>query len=150
MFNARLLLPALAAAFLANAPANALEDKMFPSDTHPWRHYTGNLPSCATPRVLDRIAWHFHEREVEFWQSKLGIAGFQRPEEIAVNPWGPEYIPRRYCRADVWTSDGVKREVFYAIGEDLGEASVGWGVDWCVSGLDRDLAYAPQCKMALP
>jgi hypothetical protein len=146
----RLLLAALAAAFLATAPAHAMEDKMFPSKTHPWRKYTGNLPPCGFPKVFDRIAWHFYERETQYWESRMQIAGFQHPQEIALSPWGLEYIPRRYCKADVFTSDGVKREMFYSIGEDLGEASIGWGVEWCITGMDRNLAYAPRCKMARP
>lgn len=150
MLTSRLLLATIAAAILATSPAGAMEDKMFPSKARPWRHYTGNLPPCGFPRVLDRIAWHFYERETQYWESKLKIAGFQHAKEVALEPWGLEYVPRRYCSVDVWTSDGVKREAWYSIGEDFGEAGVGWGVEWCIIGLDRNLAYAPRCRMARP
>jgi len=26
----------------------------------------------------------------------------------------------------------------------------GWGVEWCVVGLDRNLAYAPSCSVLRP
>lgn len=147
---ARLFFAAIALTLLATSPSQAMEDKMFPSKTHPWRKYTGDLPPCGFPKVFDRIAWHFYERETQYWESRMTIAGFEHPKEIAMEPWGLEYVPRRFCRADVWTSDGVKRDIYYSIAEGLGEAGIGWGVDWCIVGLDRNLAYAPRCQMARP
>jgi hypothetical protein len=47
-------------------------------------------------------------------------------------------------------SDGKKRKVNYAIGEDLGIIGAIFGVEWCVVGLDRNWAYNPACKMAEP
>jgi hypothetical protein len=38
----------------------------------------------------------------------------------------------------------------YSIAEDLGVIGVTWGVEWCITGLDRNFAYAPACKMAEP
>ena len=38
----------------------------------------------------------------------------------------------------------------YSINEDLGIIGFGFGVEWCVGGLDRNDAYAPNCKMARP
>jgi hypothetical protein len=42
------------------------------------------------------------------------------------------------------------RPVTYNIGEELGFSSYGFGVELCVGGLDRENAYAPNCKMARP
>ena len=47
-------------------------------------------------------------------------------------------------------SDGLKHPVHYSIGEDTGIIDATRGVEWCVVGLDRNWAYAPACKMALP
>ena len=46
--------------------------------------------------------------------------------------------------------DGVRRAVHYAIVEDAGFIGAGWGVEWCVVGLDRNWAYHPSCRMARP
>jgi hypothetical protein len=47
-------------------------------------------------------------------------------------------------------SDGKMRTVHYSIIEDGGFAGFGQGVEWCVTGLDRNWAYNPRCKAARP
>ena len=47
-------------------------------------------------------------------------------------------------------SDGKVRTVTFSIIEDGGFASFGQGVEWCVTGLDRNWAYNPACKAARP
>jgi hypothetical protein len=150
MSVSRLCLAALAAVTLIGSSASAMENRMSPNGRKTLESYTGSIPPCGFPKVFNRISWHFYEREKQYWDSPLQIAGFQRPEEIAFSPWGREYVPRRFCKADVWTSDGKRRDMFYSIAEGQGEAGIGWGVQWCIEGLDRNLAYAPLCKMAAP
>lgn len=110
----------------------------------------GKVPACSSPSVLRRITSRFHETESKYWHSDLKIVSLNRPAEIALRPWGPDYIERRYCRAHALTSDGVTRQVHYSIGDGTSGFGVGYGVEWCVTGLDRNLAYAPDCKMAGP
>jgi hypothetical protein len=112
--------------------------------------YAGTLPACGDPAVFERIQSRFAATESEFWKTGLAIAGFERVREIGFRSNGLDYIPRRYCVARALMSDARVREVTYSIDEDLG--IIGWGfeVEWCVSGLDRMLAYAPACKMARP
>jgi len=50
----------------------------------------------------------------------------------------------------VLTSDGHYRTLSYVIAEDLGTIGATWGVEWCLAGLDRNLAFAPGCRMAQP
>ncbi|MEJ2436324.1 MAG: hypothetical protein P8Y53_25450, partial [Pseudolabrys sp.] len=90
------------------------------------------------------------EKESHFWNSPLQIISFDRVHQIAYSPWAPGTIPRRFCRAVALVSDGRRRRVNFWIGEDTSFASLGAGVRWCVVGLDRNWAYNPACKMALP
>ena len=110
--------------------------------------YDGVLPACDA--ALDRIADRFAEKESRFWNSNLQILGFERVRQIAYSPWARGTIPRRFCRATALVSDGRKHAVYYWIGEDTGFIGANWGVEWCVVGLDRNWAYNPRCKMALP
>jgi hypothetical protein len=96
------------------------------------------------------IQAHFAEKESEYWASELKIVGFENVRQIAWRPWAEGTIPRRYCTAIALISDGVKRSISYSIGEDGGFAGMGYGVDWCVVGLDRSWAYNPACWMARP
>jgi len=108
------------------------------------------LPACDDGAALGRISARFAEKESRYWNSPLTIQGFERVRETAFRPWAHDTIPRRYCRAVALVSDGKPRPVYYWIGEDTGMIGFSWGVEWCVDGLDRNLAYHPHCKMARP
>jgi hypothetical protein len=111
-------------------------------------NYSGVLPPCDA--ALGAISAQFAEKESRFWNSSLHILGYERVREIANSPWAPGTIPRRFCRAIALVSDGRKRRVNFWIGEDTGFAGAWDGVRWCVVGLDRNWAYNPACKMAMP
>ncbi len=113
--------------------------------------YGANLPDCGDPSVVSRIQSTFGQAEDEYWHSGLSILGFDKIDEIGYRTNGVDYIPRRYCVAQAVMNDQKLRTVSYSIGQDLG--IIGWfgfGVEWCVAGLDREKAYAPNCKMARP
>lgn len=112
--------------------------------------YDAIVPLCGEPGALNMIQAHFAEKESQYWASELKIVGFEHVREIAFRPWVEGTIPRRYCRATAQVSDGVKRSVSYSIGEDTGFIGMGYGVEWCVVGLDRNWAYNPACRMARP
>ena len=75
---------------------------------------------------------------------------FADVRETALRPWADQAIPRRFCSATAKVSDGHWRPVHYVIVEDTGLIGASWGVEWCVTGLDRNWAYNPGCKMARP
>jgi hypothetical protein len=115
--------------------------------------YDGAVPSCdwGTGTISSR----FRQKEWKFWASDAVIDEFAEVREIAFRPFGNTLIPRRYCEAKVLVSSysfGQQRwtKVYYSIGEDQGFAGFTWGVTWCVVGMDRNLAYAPECKQARP
>jgi len=112
--------------------------------------YVADLPTCGDPNVLAEITAKFSEREAKFWGSDLTLVEYSHIRPLAWRPWGLDTIPRRYCYAKVLTSRGRWHRVDYSIREDLGFLGVGWGIEWCVLGLDRNLAYSPSCRMARP
>jgi hypothetical protein len=112
--------------------------------------YTADVPLCNESAPLSSIQSTFRTKEGRFWNSDLAIVDFLNVREIAFRPWVSAAIPRRFCRADVVTSDGVKRPMYYSIIEDAGFVGFSWGVEWCVVGLDRNWAFNPLCKMAKP
>jgi len=110
--------------------------------------YDGQLSYCEA--ALSKITEQFREKVSTFWNSSLQITAFGRIHETAFRPWQSDSIPRRYCSGDVMLSDGKQRTVHYSIIEDGGFSGVGQGVEWCVTGLDRNWAYNPGCKAARP
>ena len=112
--------------------------------------YVAGLPTCGDPSVLARISSRFAEKEAQYWRSSLQIVEYEHIRPLAWRPGGLDLIPRRYCTASAIVSDGRKHRVDYSVREDLDFIGNGWGVEWCVTGLDRNLAYAPACRMARP
>jgi hypothetical protein len=154
MFRTLRLAPALALAAVAAAAAvpaqaaNLLEMNFWLSGPR----YDAVVPACQDPAVLNKIMARFAEKERAFWQSSLFIVDIDRVRETAFRPWrgAPDSIPRRYCSGVAMVSDTRARPVYYSIGEDLGWIGAGWGVEWCVVGLDRNWAYNPSCVQAKP
>jgi hypothetical protein len=110
--------------------------------------YDGRVAPCES--ALSTITSQFAQKEGKFWNSPLQITAYGPIHEIAFRPWQSDNIPRRYCTVDAMISDGKVRRVNYSIVEDGGFAGYGQGVEWCVVGLDRNWAYNPACKAALP
>lgn len=110
--------------------------------------YEGRVSGCEA--ALSTIAAQFAEKESKFWNSELTITGYDRIHETAFRPWQSDNIPRRYCSGKAMLSDGKLRTIRYSIIEDGGFAGYGQGVEWCVTGLDRNWAYNPSCKAAGP
>jgi hypothetical protein len=110
--------------------------------------YDGKVAECE--KALGTITHQFWEKESTFWNSNLQITGYGQIRETAFRPWQSDNIPRRFCSAEAMISDGKVRTVHYSIVEDGGFAGYGQGVEWCVTGLDRNWAYNPACRAARP
>ena len=110
--------------------------------------YDGRIKVCE--KALGTITAQFQEKESTYWNSRLQIRAYGDIHEIAFRPWQSDNIPRRYCTGSVMTSDGKMHSINYSIIEDGGFAGFGQGVEWCVSGLDRNWAYNPACTIAGP
>ncbi len=109
--------------------------------------YTAVLPTCEA--ALGMIAYQFAVKEERFWNSNLKIVGFDRVRELR-NTWPADTVPRRFCQAQATMTDQTVHTVNYSLVEDAALIGEGAGVEWCVVGLDRNWAYNPKCKMALP
>ena len=113
-------------------------------------NYANKVPLCDEHGPLDKIMSRFGTKEYRFWNSDLQIVGFEQIREVAWEPWSSGTIPRRFCTASVVVSDGKRHQINYSIIEDGGMIGVGYGVEWCVVGLDRNWAYNPSCRWARP
>jgi hypothetical protein len=112
--------------------------------------YSAKVPLCEEHEPLKMIQRRFSTKEGKFWNSDLKIVGFERIQEVSWEPWAPGTIPRRFCRASVLISDGVRRSMYYSITEDGGMIGASYGVEFCVVGLDREWSYQPDCLRAKP
>jgi hypothetical protein len=112
--------------------------------------YDRVIPACNFAPALDRIIANFRTKEWQFWNSELRIVGIEDIRETAVLPWAAQSIPRRFCSGTALINDGLRHSIYYSIAEDTGMIGMDWGVNFCVTGLDRDWAYGPACRAAKP
>jgi hypothetical protein len=112
--------------------------------------FAAMLPRCDDAGVLGSLASDFSAREATYWKSGLSLGPFERVRETGFRSWGTSFIPRRYCSARTRSSDGRERHVTFAIRDRLGFMTATWDLDWCVSGLDRQLGHPPHCSAAGP
>lgn len=152
MFRRAVATAAFALVHALAQPAAAKEPSL--ADTPPAEArmlpYSGVLPACDDGFALARIQRAFYDQESDYWRSGLAIESFGGVRETGLRVNGASYIPRRYCRARALFNDGRERAVVYELGEDLGFLGMGFGVTWCVVGLDRNHAFSPDCKAAGP
>jgi hypothetical protein len=126
--------------------ANILEKNFWLSGPR----YDRDMPACDYPPALDRIVGDFRTKEARFWNSRLQIVGIEDIHQTAILPWAAQDIPRRFCSGTAVINDGARHAIFYSIAEDDGLVGNDWGVNFCVVGLDRSLAYGPACRAARP
>lgn len=131
----------------AIAAQSSLARPLVPAEKR-YRPFTANLPACDDKGVLDRITDRFQQKESLYWKSTLEIVAFDKVRESGFRTNGLDYIPRRYCEARATLNDRKLHHVTYWIGENLGIIGYGYGVEWCVGGLDRNNAFAPACREA--
>jgi hypothetical protein len=127
--------------------------------------YDAQLPACDSANVIGRIQSRFDGREAGFWNSALTLTTIDRVKETRFRPNGPDLIPRRYCTARATLSNGRHHMLQYNLVEDAGitgwhgslflglvrfPTSASYGLEWCISGLDRSWTYSPDCRMARP
>ncbi len=112
--------------------------------------YDRVMPACDYPGALDRIIGDFRTKEARFWNSELRIVGIDNIRETAALSWAAQSIPRRFCRGTAVINDGGRHAIYYSIAEDTGTIGIGFGVNFCVVGLDRNMAYSPDCRAARP
>ena len=137
------------AALLCFGATVAAQQFIIPADKR-FSPYWSNLPACDNTWVTGRINDRFQQTQSSYWNSTLTIARYDRFKEIGFRANGVAYIPRRYCIARVVLNDHKERTIIYDIQEDTGIIGWGWGVEWCVVGLDRNSAYSPACSVLRP
>ena len=110
----------LGAAVLALCAMNVGASAISPAENRINRYAQGPLPDCASPAVLGEVVGGFQSREDIYWGSGLRIGGFDHVRQRSLRPWGPDFVPRRFCTARAHFNDGRPRHVNYFVRETIG------------------------------
>ena len=156
------LVALLGAVSLAHAVEGPAEDSIYgtPAEARwaPFHANLANVPACDDPAVLSTVTGRFADAENIYWGGDHSIAGYERVREIGFRSNGIDYIPRRYCVGRALLVDPrlpaperpKAHTVVYSVGANEGIIGWGWGVEWCVTGFDREHAYEPDCAVLRP
>jgi hypothetical protein len=129
---------------LVVAALPALAREQIPAETRiiPW---AATLSACNDPGVLAKLQRRFNSSERTYWNSNAEIVGFEKVSQAAFRPHGLDLIPRRYCQAQAVMHDNRRLTMRYAIIEEAG--IIGWseGLQYCLTGYDRNHTAMPGC-----
>ena len=150
----RLCLAVLAAAIFGAGPALALHDHPEKAVKAAIDRARGGLYAvephdprrCEDPRVLKNIAERFAWAERKTWHRGFVIARLDKPQ-LSYNVFdGPSLIPHRHCTARATMTDHRVYTVYYTVEDEMGFASIGDKVFFCIPELDRWRIYGAHCS----
>ena len=102
---------------------------------------------CANKRVLRQIVDRFAWAENETWRRGFVIARIEEPRpRYYIGPRDLGTIPHRHCVARAVMTDGRSYTLYYTTEEEMGFASIGDGVNFCLAGLDPWRVHDAYCR----
>jgi len=127
--------------FLSTIPVRAglLEPVLLP--------HLQSFPTCGEPKVLATIIKKFNWAEKNTWQRGFQLDAIERVREGQVFDSVDALIPRRYCRGHALLTNGKHQSVYYLIEGGQGFAGTGFGVTFCVGGLDPWRTNDGSCRV---
>jgi len=104
---------------------------------------------CAEEKWRKKISKRFrHQVENVPNLPDVEITDFRNLRQTRFEPTDERRpISRRYCAGDVVLSDGRTRDIWFLIETDMGFASIGDNVEFCVAGFDRWRVYNGHCRV---
>lgn len=125
--------------------ANATFEKLY-NNSHVWDK---TARDCNDTGILRKIESRFrHQVRHVPHLPDVEIVDFHGIHEHRYQPWRDDRpIARRYCGATVTLSDHSRRTINYLIEDEMGFASIGDNVEFCVIGFDRWMVYNGHCRL---
>ena len=105
------------------------------------------FPECDAANVYYRIKDRFNWAENKTFHYGVEIDRLSHGHQRGLVTFGPYPIPRRYCQATAWLTNGRRHKVYYRIEEGMGLAGTGYKVEFCLPGYDRWRVYDGNCRV---
>lgn len=144
------LLPVLVLAALGSATgasAQGLRFPWYPLVDPPEIGQLDRVPLCADAGLAGRVVDRFNEVERTYWNGQNTMVALAGMVQNGFHPARDDKVARRWCRGTALFADGVRRPIVLELSADTGFVGIGYGLSYCVQGLDRHFAYAPSCRV---
>jgi len=103
-------------------------------------------PLCADPKILARIMERFAWAERHTWHRGFEMSALTEPRLRYPVLNGPSLIAHVHCQANAAMTNQTRRTVYYTVEAEMGFASIGKGIDFCVVGLDPWHVHNEACR----
>lgn len=146
---AHLVVALLLAVFAASGPASAQGFRFpwYPLVDDPRVGQLDRIPTCADAGLASRVVDQFNDVERTYWQGRNTMTALAGMLENGFHPARDDKVARRWCRGVALFADGARREIVLELSADTGFVGIGYGLAYCVQGLDRHFTYAPNCRV---
>lgn len=125
--------------------SHATFEKLY-NNSHVWNKQARECDDASILRKIERRFRHQVHHVPNL--PDVEIIEFQRIHQHRYLPARDDRpIARRYCGATVVLSDGKRRNINFLIEDEMGFASIGDNVEFCVSGFDRWFVYNGRCRL---
>lgn len=101
---------------------------------------------CEDRGVLQNIMERFYWAERHTWHRGFHITQIEHPRLRANVFNGPSLIPHRHCVARAVMTNGLAHKVYYSVEDEMGFASIGDKVFFCIPGLDPWRVHGAACS----
>lgn len=121
--------------------------------THPYFEANPfrSFPECDADAVLNQIASRFRFSEDRTWNRGFLIEDITSIKSLRqTTAQRPERVSRRYCQAEAQFSNGRSGKLHYLIEEGAGFVGAGYGVSYCIDGLDPWRVRDGFCRTVRP
>ena len=109
--------------------------------------YTPATPPCEADGILRSVVGRFAAYTPRVVGYPIAIRNLSHVRENRLELRSSFWpVERRYCHAQVVTSDGRPRDLWYLIESTFGFAGLGSSVTFCVSGLDPWYVNGTNCR----
>lgn len=114
--------------------------------------FSAKIPGCQDIRVIERITGDFYAGAQDAGLTNLLIKGVYAIKKVGWRNWGQEFVPRRFCKAEVILSDHRRKTMHYTIYQTAATLFRNWDVSYCVENLFRYKTYeeVSACATAKP
>lgn len=105
------------------------------------------MPPCTERALGERIVGRFNGVEETYWGGRIVMRDVHGLREVATRDRTEALVARRWCLGTAVFADGARRRIVVELGANTGHLGVGYGLSYCIHGLDRHMTYAPACRV---
>jgi hypothetical protein len=137
----------LAAAALALLVSQHALAFWYPLAHDPETGSLARIPECADRALAGAVIGRFNQTESMYSNGRHTMTAIAGMRQTDFHPMRDDKVARRWCQGTALFADGARRRLVLELGSNTGHLGLTYGLTYCVDGLDRLMAHAPNCRV---